>query len=115
MPRIGAVTAAAVLTLMPEIGTLERKQVASLTGLAPFNRQSKQSHGKASIGGGRKPFREALYMPVLVAIRFNPDLKAKYAHLRAAGKPAIIAIMRNLIEMVNALVKARRRWTPITA
>lgn len=82
MPGIGAVTAAAVLTLMPEIGTLERKQVASLTGLAPFNRQSGQSQGKACIGGGRKPLRDALYMPALVAIRSNPDLKVKYEHLR---------------------------------
>ena len=118
MPGIGAVTAAAMLTLMPEIGTLERKQVASLAGLAPITRQSGQWQGKAFIGGGRKPLRDALYMPALVAMRFNPDLKAKYTALRDAGKPAkvaIVAVMRKLIEMANALVKADRMWTPKTA
>lgn len=114
MPGIGAVTAAALLTLMPEIGTLERKQVASLAGLAPITRQSGQWQGKAFIGGGRKPLRDALYMPALVAMRFNPDLRAKYTALRDAGKPAkvaIVAVMRKLIEMANALVKADRKWT----
>jgi transposase len=118
MPGIGTVTAAAMLTLMPEIGTLERKQVASLAGLAPITRQSGQWQGKAFIGGGRKPLRDALYMPALVAMRFNPDLKAKYTALRDAGKPAkvaIVAVMRKLIEMANALVKADRKWTPKTA
>ena len=114
MPGIGPVTAAAVLTLLPEIGTLERKQVASLAGLAPITRQSGQWQGKAFIKGGRKPLRDALYMPALVAMRFNPDLKAKYEALRATGKPAkvaIVAVMRKLIEMANALVKADRNWT----
>ena len=78
MPGIGAVTAAAMLTLLPEIGTLERKQVASLAGLAPITRQSGQWQGRAFIGGGRKPLRDALYMPALVAMRFDPDLNAKY-------------------------------------
>ena len=113
MPGIGVVTAAAMLTLMPEIGTLERKQVASLAGLAPITRQSGQWQGKAFIGGGRKPLRDALYMPALVAMRFNPDLKAKYTALRDAGKPAkvaIVAVMRKLIEMANASVKADRKW-----
>jgi transposase len=74
--------------------------------------------GKAFIGGGRKALRDALYMPALVAMRFNPDLKAKYESLRAAGKPAkvaIVAVMRKLIEMANALVKADRTWAPKTA
>lgn len=118
MPGIGTVTAAAMLTLMPEIGTLERKQVASLAGLAPITRQSGQWQGKAFIGGGRKPLRDALYMPALVAMRFNPDLRAKYEGLRAAGKPAkvaIVAVMRKLIETANALVKADRTWTQKTA
>lgn len=118
MPGIGAVTAAAMLTLLPEIGTLERKQVASLAGLAPITRQSGQWQGKAFIGGGRKPLRDALYMPALVAMRHNPDLKAKYDDLRTAGKPAkvaIVAVMRKLIETANALVKADRRWIPKTA
>jgi len=118
MPGIGTVTAAALLTLLPEIGTLQRKQVASLTGLAPITRQSGQWQGKSFIGGGRKPLRYALYMPALVAMRHNPDLKAKYDALRAVGKPAkvaIVAVMRKLIETANALVKADRMWTPKTA
>lgn len=70
------------------------------------------------IGGGLKPLRDALYMPALVAIRRNPELKAKYEALRAAGKSAkvaIVAIMRKLIETANALVKADRKWFPKTA
>ena len=66
-----------------------------------------------SLSGGRKPLRDALYMPALVAMRFNPDLKAKYTALREAGKPAmvaIVALMRKLVETANALVKADRRW-----
>ena len=115
IPGLGAVTAAAVLTFLPEIATMERKQVASLAGLAPFTRQSGQWQGKSFISGGRKPLRDALYMPALVATRFNPDLKAKYDQLRAAGKPAkvaIVAVMRKLIEMANALVKADQKWVP---
>ncbi|MFO7758357.1 MAG: transposase, partial [Roseovarius sp.] len=89
-----------------------------LLGFAPITRQSGQWQGKAFIGGGRKPLRDALYMPALVAMRHNPDLKAKYEDLRAAEKPAkvaIVAVMRKLIEMANALVKADRTWTPKTA
>jgi transposase len=85
------------------------KQLASLAGLASIDRQSVQWHGKSFIQGGRKPLRDALYMPALIAIRWNPDLKAKYDQLRATGKQAklvIVAIMRKLIEMANALVKA---------
>ena len=115
MPGVGVVSAAAMLTLMPKIGTLVRKQVAGLAGLAPFTRQSGQWQGKAFIGSGRKPLRDALYMPALVAMRCNPDLKAKYQRLHTAGKPAKAAIMRNLIEIANALVKADRKWAPKTA
>ena len=93
MPGVGAVTAAALLILMPEIGTLGRKEVASLAGLAPITRQSGQWQGKSFIGGGRKPLRDALYMPALVAMRHNPELRAKYEDLRAVGKPAKVAIV----------------------
>ena len=115
IPGIGAITAAAVLIEMPEIGTMDRKQVASLAGLAPMIRQSGQWNGKAFIQGGRKHLRDALYMPALVAMRFNPDLKAKYQALRNAGKPAkvaITALMRKLIELANTLVKADRLGQP---
>jgi transposase len=115
IPGLGKVSAAALLTEMPELGSLDRKQVASLAGLAPVTRESGQWRGKAFIRGGRKPLRDALYMPAVVAMRFNPDLKRKYDDLRAAGKPAkvaIIALMRKLIELANTLVKHDRKWTP---
>lgn len=113
IPGLGQVASAAILTFLPEIGTLDRRQVGSLAGVVPHTRQSGQWKGKAFISGGRKPLRDALYMPALVAMRFNSDLKEKYQSLRAAGKPAkvaIVAIMRKLIETANALVKADRMW-----
>jgi transposase len=113
IPGLGAVSAAAVLIEFPEIGTMNRKQVASLAGLAPMTRQSGQWSGKAFIQGGRKHLRDALYMPALVAMRFNPDLKAIYEKLRNAGKPAkvaITALMRKLVKLANTLVKADRTW-----
>ncbi len=91
IPGIGAVCAATILIEMPEIGKLDRRQVASLTGLAPMARQSGQWRGKSFIQGGRKVVRDALYMPALVAMRFNPDLKAKYQAMIKAGKPPKVA------------------------
>ena len=82
------------------------------------SRESGTWKGKSFISGGRKPLRDALYMPALVAMRFNPDLKAKYTQLRAAGKPAkvaIVTLMRKLIETANALIKADRLWVEKTA
>lgn len=117
IPGVGAVASAAILTYLPEIGTLDRRQVGSLAGVVPYNRDSGQWKGRSFISGGRKPLRDALYMPALVAMRYNPDLKAKYEALRALGKPAkvaIVAIMRKLIETANALVKADRKWDPKT-
>ena len=111
--RIGAVCAATILIEMPEIGGMNRKQVASLTGVAPMTRQSGQWRGKSFIQGGQKVVRDALYMPALVAMRFNPDLKAKYQAMIKAGKPpkvALTALMRKLIKLANALIKANRLW-----
>jgi transposase len=111
---LGTVTANQLVADMTELGTLENKQAASLAGLAPVARQSGQWKGKSFIQGGRANVRQALYMPALVAIRFNPDLKAKYAQLIAAGKPAkvaITAIMRKLVVMANALLRDNRLWT----
>ena len=113
IPGVGQVASAAIGTFLPEIGTLDRRQVGSLAGVVPHTRQSGQWKGKAFISGGRKPLRDALYMPALVAMRFNPDLRLKYQTLRDAGKPAkvaIVAIMRKLIETANALVKENRAW-----
>jgi transposase len=113
IPGIGAVCASTILIEMPEIGSMDRKQVACLTGVAPMTRQSGQWRGKSFIQGGRKVVRDALYMPALVAMRFNPDLKAKYQAMIKAGKPpkvALTALMRKLIELANALIKANRNW-----
>src|SRR5207244_3548211 len=104
----------ALLIDMPELGSLGQAQAASLAGLAPIARQSGQWIGRAFIRGGRVNVRQALYMPALVAIRFNPDLKAKYQQLKAAGKSskvAITAIMRKIILLANALLRDRRNWS----
>jgi len=108
IPGISAVTAFALIIDMPELGTLEANEAAALAGLAPVTRQSGKWRGRANL-------RQALYMPALVAARFNPDLKARYDKLRAVGKPpklAITAIMRKLVILANALIKAQRTWTP---
>ena len=113
IPGLGPVSAALILTFLPEVGTLGRKQAKSLAGMVPHSRESSQWKGKFFISGGRKPLRDALYMPALVALRFNPDLKAKYTALLEAGKPAklaVIAIMRKLLKTANAMVKANRDW-----
>lgn len=112
---VSNVTAAMLIALAPELGSLDQRQIASLAGLAPITRQSGTWRGKAFIRGGRALLREALYMPALVAIRFNPDLKRAYDRLTANGKPkkiALIAVMRKLIILANALVRENRIWTP---
>ena len=114
IPGVSAITAFALIIDMPELGTLENGQAASLAGLAPVARQSGQWTGRAFIRGGRANVRQALYMPALVAMRFNPDLKAKYERLKAAGKAsklAITAIMRNLVVLANALLRDDREWS----
>ncbi len=112
---VSAITAFALIIDMPELGSIENAQAASLAGLAPVARQSGNWTGRAFIRGGRANVRQALYMPALVAIRFNPHLKAKYDQLKAAGKAsklAITAIMRKLIVLANALIRDDRKWTP---
>jgi len=113
IPGISTLTAATLLTEMPELGSLEQKAVASLAGLAPFSRESGKWKGKRFIGGGRKFLRDALYMPALVACRFNADMKVVYQRLKEAGKPskvAITAVMRKLIILANTLIKNNRTW-----
>ena len=115
MPGLATITALAMIIDMPELGTLENGQAASLAGLAPATRQSSRRTGRAFIRGGRASLRQAVYMPALVAIRFNPQLKAKYDHFIAAGQPAkkaITAIMRKLIILLNALIMDNRKWAP---
>lgn len=113
IPGIAEVSAAMLLIEMPELGSLDEKQVAALAGLAPISRQSGNWKGKSFIRGGRQQVRQGLYMPALVAIRFNADLKTKYEQLIKAGKApkqAITAVMRKLIILANALLKKGRKW-----
>ena len=115
IPGIGALTALTMLIEMPELGTLENKCVASLAGLAPMARDSGQESGKRFIRGGRAHLRQALYMPALVAVRFNANMKDKYDAFIAAGKPAkvaLTAVMRKIVILANVLLRDHRIWTP---
>lgn len=113
VPGIGDVTSHALIALLPELGTLNTKQIAALVGVAPFNRDSGTLRGRRRVWGGRARVRGALYMAALVGTRHNPTLKAFYARLRAAGKPAkvaLVACMRKLLIIVNAMVRDGRPW-----
>jgi transposase len=105
---VGERTAALLLAQMPELGQLNRREVAALVGVAPFNRDSGNLRGKRMIYGGRRPVRHGLYMAALVAARHNPILRAFYQRLRAAGKPAKLALtatMRKLLIVLNSSLK----------
>ena len=113
IPGISKITAVTMLVEIPALGTLQSKKAAALAGLVPYTRDSGQYKGKRFIGAGRKFLREALYMPALVASRYNPDMKTMYQRLRANGKPgklALTAIMRKLIILANTLVNKDRKW-----
>jgi transposase len=113
VPGIGTTIARTLIADLPELGTLSRKQVAALAGLAPFARQSGQWRGRSFIGGGRASVRTALFMGALVAMRHNPVLKGFFERLRAAGKPkmvALIAVARKLLTILNAMVRDNKRW-----
>jgi len=105
---VGARTAALLLAQLPELGELNRREIAALVGVAPFNRDSGRMRGKRAIYGGRKPVRHGLYMAALVAAHHNPILRNFYLRLRAAGKPAKLALtatMRKLLIMLNSALK----------
>ncbi|NKN11426.1 IS110 family transposase [Rhizobium laguerreae] len=113
VPGVGATTARTLLAELPELGSLDRRQIASLAGLAPWTRQSGKWKGKSFIGGGRGKVRAVLFMAALVASRYNPDLKAFRDRLVAAGKPKIVAIvatMRKLLTILNAIIRDGRLW-----
>ena len=114
VPGIGPTVTATLLAELPELGTLGRKQIAALVGVAPLKRDSGTLRGKRSVWGGRATVRAALYMATLVATRHNPVIRALYARLLAAGKlkqVALTACMRKLLTLLNALVKHQTRWT----
>jgi len=115
IPGFADASANALIVEAPELGRLDNAQAGSLVGLAPIARDSGKTHGRRSIRGGRPRARRALYMPALNAIRFNPEFKAKYQAMIKAGKPpkvAIVAVMRKLFILANALIRDQRKWTP---
>jgi transposase len=110
---IGPATIATLIADVPELGALSRREIAALIGLAPFNRDSGQMRGKRTIFGGRADVRRALYMATLAAIRFNRVIRQFYDRLVAAGKPkkvAIVACMRKLLTILNAMVRSGASW-----
>lgn len=114
-PGVGGILARTFLAEMPELGSLRRRQVASLVGVAPYTRQSGRWRGKSMIGGGRAAARSALYLAALSAIRCNPILKAFYQHLLAASKPkmvALIAVARKILTILNAMLRDKKPWQP---
>ena len=114
IPGIGVTAALCLLIDMPELGALENKQAAALMGVAPMTRQSGTRPARAAIKGGRYNLRHSIYMPALVACRYNPDFKALYERLVTAGKPpkvAIIAVLRKITILANVLLKKNTKWT----
>jgi transposase len=113
VPGVGRVTASTLVALLPELGTLGRKQLAALVGVAPFNRDSGTLRGRRSIWGGRAAVRAVLYMAAVTGIRCNPAVRALYLRLKAAGKRpkvALVACMRKLLTILNAILRSRTPW-----
>lgn len=113
-PSIGPVSSRTLLAELPELGTIGRKQISALVGLAPFPRDSGTLKGRRTIWGGRASVRSALYMATLVATRFNPVIRDFYNRLKAKGKAskvALVASMRKLLTILNAMIKHKTRWS----
>ena len=113
VPGIGFTISRTLLADLPELGTLGRRQIAALVGLAPFTRQSGQWRGRSFIGGGRAAVRSTIFMGAMVAARCNPQLRAFRHRLIAAGKPkmvALIAVARRLLTILNAILRDKRPW-----
>lgn len=115
IPGVGAVTRATLLALLPELGMLNRKEIAALAGVAPFNRDSGRHRGERVIWGGRAQVRRVLYMAAVCAMRCNPVIRAFYLRLRGQGKPAKVALtacMRKLLVIMNSMLKHHAPWKP---
>jgi transposase len=113
VPGVGSITARAIIAELPELGSLDRRKIASLVGVAPFTRQSGQWRGKAVIGGGRRTVRATLFMATMAAVRHNPVIAAFRHRLIAAGKPkmvALVACMRKLLTILNAIARDKNPW-----
>jgi transposase len=115
-PGVGPVVSRTLLADLPELGQLNRKQIAALVGVAPLARDSGALRGKRVVWGGRAPVRAVLYMGALVAARRNPVIRAFYRRLIAAGKPkkvALVACMRKLLTILNAMMRTNTTWQQI--
>jgi transposase len=115
VPGVGVTTAATLAAELPELGRLNRRQVAALAGLAPFDRDSGTLHGRRFITGGRKAVRVALHMATLTATRCNPAIRRQYERLRAAGKSfrcAMVACARKLLTILNGMMSRNEHWKP---
>lgn len=113
VPGVGDVTAQTLIAELPELGQLDRRRIAALVGIAPLNRDSGTFRGRRMIGGGRATVRTVLYMAAITAIRCNTVIAAQYQRLVAAGRPgkvALVAAMRKLLVILNAMVRDGRRW-----
>jgi transposase len=118
VPGVGPQTARMLIAHLPELGQLSRHEIAALAGVAPLNRDSGHWRGRRTTWGGRAVVRAGLYMAALVASRYNPVLRAFYLRLVVAGKPkkvALVAVMRKLLTILNAMVRQHRAWAPATA
>jgi transposase len=118
VPGVGEVTAATMVAELPELGKLSGKKIAALVGVAPFNKDSGPKRGKRRIFGGREGVRRTLYMAALSATRFNPIIRAFYKRLLKYGKEkkvALVASMRKLLVIINAMVKKGEKWRLIPA
>lgn len=112
-PGVGKVMAYTLLCELPELGSLNSREIAALVGLAPFNKESGRMKGKRSIRGGRPRIRTIMFMAMMLSIQCNRVFKQKYEHLKAAGKlpkVALIACMRKLIVILNTMVKNQQQW-----
>lgn len=115
---VGETTVMTLIAQLPELGQIDRKQIASLVGVAPFNRDSGTLRGRRTVWGGRAAVRQTLYMATLTAVRWNPPLKAFYERLRNKGKApkvALVACMRKLLTMLNAMLRDGKKWAPPSA
>jgi transposase len=118
VPGVGKVLSRTLLSLLPELGTLGNKQLAALVGVAPLNRDSGTQKGRRFVWGGRAHVRAVLYMGALAATRFNPVIRAFHARMIAAGKlpkVALVACMRKLLTILNAMVRSKAPWTQESA
>jgi len=115
VPGVGSVTSAIILSDLPELGLMDRKKIAALVGVAPYNDDSGHRSGKRRIKGGRESIRHILYMATLAATRFNPVIKRFYHHLIQLGKPfkvALVACMHKLLIILNSMMRDLRPWQP---